>query len=102
MGVPGRRSSEVEEMVRGTVLVGRRRCGKPNRRCATGETAHEPTVLSYRQDAKAKLLMLPPAEVEPVRTATERFRAARARLDQQGSTGLAHLVARLRRSSRPS
>jgi hypothetical protein len=83
-------------MVRGTVLVHRRRCGKPNCRCATGEAAHESTVLSYKEGGKTKFLMLPAAEAEPVRMATERFRAAKARLDAQGNSGLAQLVARLR------
>jgi hypothetical protein len=87
-------------MVRGTVLVHRRRCGKPNCRCATGE-GHPSTVLSYKEAGKTKLLMLPAAEVEPVRMATERFREARASLDAQGNSGLAQVVARLRRSPRP-
>lgn len=88
-------------MVRGTVLVHRRRCGKPNCRCATGEAAHESTVLSYKEGGKTKFLMLPAAEVEPVRMATERFRVAKARLDAQGNSGLAQLVARLKRPSTP-
>jgi hypothetical protein len=89
-------------MVRGTVLVHRRRCGKPNCRCASGETAHESTVLSYKEGGKTKLLMLPASEVEPVRTATERFRTAKARIDAEGNSGLAQLIAALRRPSTPS
>ena len=73
-----------------------RRCGKPNCRCATGGAAHESTVLSYKEGGKTKFLMLPPAEVEPVRMATERFRAAKARLEAQANSGLAQLVARLK------
>ncbi len=34
-------------MIRGSVVVQRRRCGKPNCRCAAGEQLHESTVLSY-------------------------------------------------------
>lgn len=83
-------------MVRGTVLTHRRRCGKPNCRCASGGGAHESVVLSYSQGSKTKFLMLPAAEVEAVRAATERFRAAKARLDVQADAGLAELVARLR------
>jgi hypothetical protein len=84
-------------VVRGTVLVHRRKCGKPNCRCATGEAVHASTVLSYKEGGKTKFLMLPAAEVGPVRAATERFRAARARLDAEGDAGLAELVARLGR-----
>ena len=87
-------------MVRGTVLVHRRRCGKPNCRCATGEVAHESTVLSYKERGKTKFLMLPEAEVALVRAATDRYRAARARLEAEGNAGLAELVARLGRPKR--
>lgn len=87
-------------MVRGTVLVHRRRCGKPNCRCATSEAAHESTVLSYKEAGKTKFLMLPAEEVGAVRAATERFRSAKARLEAEGNAGLAELVERLRRPDR--
>jgi hypothetical protein len=83
-------------MVRGTVVVHRRRCGKANCRCAGGDAPHESVVLSYSQGSKTKFLMLPAGQVEPVRAATERFRAAKARLDAQADAGLAELIARLR------
>jgi len=86
--MPGRRLREAREVVRGTVFVHRRRCGKPNCRCATGEAAHESTVLSYKEGGKRKFLMLPVAEVELVRMLTALFRAAKAQLDAQGNSGL--------------
>lgn len=89
-------------MVRGTVLTHRRRCGKPNCRCATGEALHESVVLSYSEGSRTKFLMLPDAEVEKVRAATERFRSAKARLEEQANAGLAELAARLGRRSRAS
>ena len=82
-------------MVRGTVLTHRRRCGKPNCRCADGQALHESVVLSYSQGSRTKFLMLPATEVAAVRAATERFRAAKARLEEQGNAGLAELQARL-------
>ncbi len=87
-------------MVRGTVVTHRRRCGKANCRCATGESLHESVVLSYSQSGRTKFLMLPASEVEAVRAATERFRAARTQLDNQANDGLAQLAGRLRPSSR--
>ncbi|MGH9055710.1 MAG: DUF6788 family protein, partial [Acidimicrobiales bacterium] len=45
----GRKQGKVPKVVRGTVLVHRRRCGKPNCRCASGEAAHASTVLSYKE-----------------------------------------------------
>lgn len=90
------------EMVRGTVITHRRRCGKPNCRCASGETQmlHESVVLSYSQGSRTRFLMLPAAEVEAVAAAAERFRAARARLEDQANAGLAELAARLQRRGR--
>ncbi len=82
-------------MVRGTVLTHRRRCGKPNCRCASGESVHESVVLSYSQGSKTKFVMLPAADVDQVRSATERFRAAKAALNSKADAGLAELVARL-------
>jgi hypothetical protein len=95
--VPRPMPSAVPQVVRGTVLVHRRRCGKSNCRCATGEVTHESTVLSYKEGGKTKFLMLPAAEVESVRKATERFRSAKVRLEAQGNAGLAELVARFSR-----
>lgn len=96
----GRKQGEVPRVVRGTVLVHRRRCGKPNCRCAAGEAAHESTVLSFKHHGKTRFLMLPAAEVEEVRAATERFRSAKARLDEEGDAGLSELQARLGRSKK--
>jgi hypothetical protein len=83
-------------MVRGTVITHRRRCGKPNCRCASGESPHEQVVLSYSQGSKTRFVTLPATEVEQVRAATQRFRAARAKLNSRGEAGLAELVTRLR------
>ena len=41
-------SAGAPEMIRGSVVVHRRRCGKPNCRCAGGDL-HEATVLSYSE-----------------------------------------------------
>jgi len=82
-------------MIRGSVVVHRRRCGKANCRCADGEVLHESTVLSYSEGGRSHLLRLPPEEVAPVRTATEVYRRAKAAVEEQGSAGLAELVARL-------
>jgi hypothetical protein len=98
--VPGREQGGTPKVVRGTVLVHRRKCGKPNCRCASGQGSHESTVLSYKEGSKTKFLMLPAAEVEPVRKATQRFRTAKARLEQEGNAGLADLIARLGQSKK--
>ncbi len=81
-------------MIRGSVVVQRRRCGKPNCRCAAGEQLHESTVLSYFQDGRNRTLMLAPDEIARVRTAVAGYRAAQAKLEAQGNAGLAALLAR--------
>src|SRR5674536_277171 len=82
-------------MVRGSVVTHRRRCGKPNCRCATGEELHESTVLSYSEAGRTRFVMLPAGEVAAVRAAVERYRAAQAKLAADGDAGRAALIARL-------
>lgn len=82
-------------MVRGSVVVHRRRCGKSNCRCADGTALHEATVLSYSQAGKTRFVMLPADQVGAVRAATARYQAAKARLEEEANTGLAALVTRL-------
>lgn len=87
--------ARMPRMVRGSVVIHRRRCGKPNCRCAAGEELHEATVLSYSEGGRTRFLMLPAAEVAAVRAAVERYRAAQAKLDADGEAGRAALIARL-------
>lgn len=82
-------------VVRGSVVVHRRRCGKANCHCAEGVELHESTVLSYSEAGRTKFLMLPPEEVAAVRAAVDRYRAAKSAVEEQGSAGLAELVGRL-------
>ncbi|MDQ6724813.1 MAG: hypothetical protein M3066_01350 [Actinomycetota bacterium] len=82
-------------VVRGSVVVHRRRCGKANCRCAEGVELHESTVLSYSEAGRTKFLMLPPGEVPAVRAAADRYRAAKSAVEEQGNTGLAELIGRL-------
>lgn len=84
-------------MLRGTVVTHRRRCGKPSCRCASGEALHEQVLLSYSLKSRARSVTLPEELIEPVRQATERYRQARRRLEQQGNAGLDLLVRRLKR-----
>lgn len=93
--VMARRGASVPRVVRGSVVTHRRRCGKGNCRCADGVDLHESTVLSYSEAGGTKFLMLPAEEVAAVRAAVQRYRAAKSRVEEQGSAGLAELVARL-------
>jgi hypothetical protein len=95
MPVPDRKASRVPRVVRGSVVVHRRRCGKPNCRCADGETLHETTVLSYSEAGRTRFVMLPADQMATVKAAAERYRSERARLEDQANAGLAELVAQL-------
>jgi len=67
-------------MVKGTVYALRRRCGKPNCRCAGGKL-HETTVLSASISGRSRLWTVPADQVGKMRKLTkryQRFRAARA------------------------
>ena len=88
----GQRSGDTPRMIRGSVVVQRRRCGKASCRCADGEQLHESTVLSYSKEGRNRTLMLAPSEVRSVRAAVARYRAAQAKLEQAGNAGLAALV----------
>jgi len=83
-------------MVRGSVVVHRRRCGKANCRCVGGESLHEATVLSYSEGGRTRFVMLPAAEVASVRAAVDRYRGEQARLDEAAEAGRAALVERLK------
>ena len=81
-------------MIRGSVVVQRRRCGTPTCRCADGEQLHESTVLSYSHQGRNRTVMLAPEEIEKVRAAVARYRAAQAKLETEGNAGLAALLTR--------
>jgi hypothetical protein len=92
---------KVPRVVRGSVVTHRRRCGKPNCRCASGDSLHETVVLSYSEAGRTRFVTLPDDEVKAVRSAVERYRAAKSKVEEQGSVGLAELVARLGNARRP-
>ena len=93
MGFMAERAEGWPRMIRGSVVVQRRRCGKASCRCTDGESLHEATVLSYSQDGRNRTVMLSPEQIAPVRAAVERYRAAQGKLEVQGNAGLAALLA---------
>ncbi len=90
----GSSSAGFPRMIRGSVVVQRRRCGKARCRCADGESLHEATVLSYSEAGRNRTVMLRDEQVGPVRAAVERYRAAQAVLEAKGNAGLAVLQTR--------
>ncbi|MCA1700300.1 MAG: hypothetical protein LC790_15925 [Actinobacteria bacterium] len=90
-------AAKVPDMLRGTVVTHRRRCGKQNCRCASGDVLHEQVILSYSLESRARSVTLPEELVEPVRAATDRYRSARHQLEATGNAGLEALIGHLKR-----
>ena len=93
--MPSPTPSPGPRLIRGSVITHRRRCGKPTCRCADGESLHESDVLSYSENGRTRLLMLPSPRVAAVRRAVARYRLLQAKLEGQANAGLAELVAEL-------
>ena len=71
-----------EPLLPGSVYTLKRRCGKPNCRCARGQL-HQTEVLSYRGGPRPRNVTPRPEQLERFKQSTEayrRFRQARAQL----------------------
>jgi hypothetical protein len=90
-------------LLRGTLTVFRRRCGKPNCRCASGEP-HESPALVFTEAGRTKTVTLGDAEIDDVAAALARYQDAKADLEAAADAGLVALRARLsaRRTGRRS
>lgn len=93
--MPTRQRSSEPLVLRGSLFTFRRRCGKSNCRCASGDEAHESPALSYTKDGKAKTLTLTGADISEVRAGLASYETARADLDRRADAGIAALQARL-------
>lgn len=80
-------------VLRGTLSMFRRRCGKPSCRCATGEPHVSPALVFY-EDGRTRTLTLRAEEVEEVVAALARHNAAAEQLRAAAEEGLAAFRAR--------
>lgn len=87
--------TRVPRMLRGSLVTLRRRCGKPSCHCAEGDQRHEAPALSYSDRSRTRVVMLDESDVAAVTAALERYRSAKAELEEQASTGLAALTERV-------
>jgi hypothetical protein len=78
-------------LLRGSLIVLRRRCGKPSCHCAQGQP-HTTPALSYSDQGKTRIITLRPAELPEVRAALRRYHQAQAQLERQAATGLRQLI----------
>lgn len=86
-------------LVRGSLITLRRRCGRPNCRCAHG-AAHETPALSYSHQGRTRTVTLAPEDLPAVQAALERYAAARQRLEDEALAGIEALRARRSATSR--
>jgi hypothetical protein len=70
-------------MLHGTLTTFRRRCGKPNCRCATGDP-HESPALTYTEGGRSKTFTLSAAEVPEVRAALKQLCQGKGRARRRG------------------
>jgi len=75
------------EMIRGSLVRLRRKCGGENCRCQRGDL-HGTWVLSYSVRGRTRLISLRAENVETVRAALERYRRAREELEKRALKGI--------------
>ena len=73
--------------LRGSLIVLRRKCGKPNCHCAKGQP-HTTPALSFSHKGKTRILTLTQAELPAVRRALAHYRQTQAQCDKQAANGL--------------
>src|SRR5207244_12936231 len=81
-------------LLRGSLIVLRRRCGKPGCHCVTGER-HETPALSYSVEGRTRMLTLGAADLSEVRAGIARYESARAELETRARSGIDEQRARL-------
>ena len=81
-------------LLRGSLIVLRRRCGKPGCHCVTGER-HETPALSYSVEGRTRMLTLGAGDLSEVRAGIARYESARSDLERRARFGIEALRARL-------
>ena len=89
------KKTRVPQLLRGSLVTLRRRCGKAGCRCADGQQPHEAPALSYSERGRTRVIMLDEADLPAVTAALERYRVAKAELEERARAGLAALTERV-------
>lgn len=95
--------TKTKPLLRGSLIVLRRRCGKRGCRCAgKNGLLHESSALSCTIGGKSHIITLTPAEVTMVTVALDRYHREQERLEAACAEGMVWLRARVdaRRSRR--
>jgi len=86
-------------LLRGSLITLRRKCGKPNCRCAKG-VPHETPALSYSVRGTTQMLTLRAEDVREVRIALTRYHKAVRTLERQAMTGIRNLKRRIQKEKK--
>lgn len=81
-------------LLRGSLVVLKRKCGKQTCRCTQGQL-HETPALSYSVDGVTRIVSLPPGEVPTVKAGLSRYRKTLEQLDRTALAGIQVLSRRL-------
>lgn len=81
------------ELLRGSLFMLRRKCGKAACHCSGGEDLHETPALAYPAGGRTKTLTLRNEDVAAVTAALGGYAAARQKLEAQADAGVAALRA---------
>lgn len=80
-------------LVRGSLVVLRRKCGKPSCHCADGVQLHENPALSFSDGGRTRIVALRDSDVPAVEAALARYRSARDKLEDDATAGIEALRA---------
>ncbi len=90
------RPSSEPLLLRGSLIVLRRKCGKPNCACAQGDP-HESPALSLSLRNVTQIVTLRPEDVPDVRAGLRRYKQAVQDLDRKALAGVRSLRDRIRK-----
>ncbi len=86
-------------LLRGSLITLRRKCGKPNCRCAKG-APHETPALSYSVGGTTRMLTLRRQDTREVRAALRRYQKVLKDLERQSLTAVRELRRRIQKEKR--
>jgi len=86
-------------LIKGSLVINRRRCGKPGCRCAGGEP-HESLAFTYKQAGKSVLLHIPEPFEPEARQAQNDYRKLKALVEQLSALNVEWLKDKAHRSAR--
>ena len=84
-------------LLRGSLIILRRRCGKRSCHCAHGQP-HASPALSFSTQGKTRILTLTPDLLAEVHCALQQYRRQQKSLERQAAAGLRQLARRLQKA----